>query len=187
MPPPLDLVIWSCRNGSSVEERGTHPRAWDSAFVQHSEMNCRRRHMYWQSKTLYWEGAHQQQGKGTQENCSATWLRVSGFTVMGLVSGSGQSSFLAHIWSHSGSFLVVHASLSRDGFQCKGFWEVGRTYCVLASPASLWPLLNTPGLFWWQYHVPYWDLLLWGNSCEWLFSCLAKAGGCSLWFPSSSF
>ena len=130
-----------------LKEGGPHPRAWESAFVQHLEMNCRRRHMYWQSKTLYWEGAHQQQGKGTQETCSATWLRVSGFMVMGLVSGSGQSSCLAHIWSHSGSFLVVHASLSQDGFQCKGFWEVGRTYCILASPPSLCPLLNTSGLF----------------------------------------
>ena len=29
----------------------------------------------------------EQQGKGTQENCSATWLTVSDFMVMGLVSG----------------------------------------------------------------------------------------------------
>ena len=29
----------------------------------------------------------EQQGKGTQENCSATWLAVLGFMVMGLVSG----------------------------------------------------------------------------------------------------
>ena len=28
----------------------------------------------------------EQQGKGTQENCSAMWLTVSGFMVMGLVS-----------------------------------------------------------------------------------------------------
>ena len=29
----------------------------------------------------------EQQGKGTQENSSAMWLAVSGFMVMGLVSG----------------------------------------------------------------------------------------------------
>ena len=29
----------------------------------------------------------EQQGKGTQENCSAMWLAVLGFMVMGLVSG----------------------------------------------------------------------------------------------------
>ena len=28
----------------------------------------------------------EQQGKGTQENCSAIWLTVSGFMAMGLVS-----------------------------------------------------------------------------------------------------
>ena len=51
----------------------------------------------------------EQEGKGTQENCSATWLAMSGFMVMGLVSWS-----LAN-HSNSESFLVVHASLSQDG------------------------------------------------------------------------
>ena len=37
--------------------------------------------------------------------------------------------------SDSGSFLVTCASLSQDGFQREGFWEVGRTY-GLASPLS---------------------------------------------------
>ena len=32
-------------------------------------------------------GEREQQGKGTQENCSAAWLSVSGLMVMGLVSG----------------------------------------------------------------------------------------------------
>ena len=49
-------------------------------------------------------------GKGTQENCSAMWLAVSGFMVMGLVS---RWSLVNH--SNSESFLVVHASLSQDG------------------------------------------------------------------------
>jgi len=35
----------------------------------------------------------EQQGKGTQENSSATWLKVSGFMVMGLVS---ELSFANH-------------------------------------------------------------------------------------------
>ena len=43
----------------------------------------------------------EQQGKGTQENCSATWLAVSGFMLMGLVS---QLS----LTNHSESFLVVY-------------------------------------------------------------------------------
>ena len=29
----------------------------------------------------------EQEGKGTQENCSTSWLAMSGFMVMGLVSG----------------------------------------------------------------------------------------------------
>ena len=41
-------------------------------------------------------------GKRTQENCSAMWLAVSGFIVMGLVSGLSLANH-----SDSGSFLVV--------------------------------------------------------------------------------
>ena len=43
------------------------------------------------------EKGHQgreQQGKGTQ-NCSATWLVISGFMVMGLISGLSLASHLA--------------------------------------------------------------------------------------------
>ena len=49
-------------------------------------------------------------GKGTQENCSAAWLAVLGFTVMGLVSGWSLANH-----PNSECFLVVHASLSQDG------------------------------------------------------------------------
>ena len=41
------------------------------------------------SKRFYWERAPlggEQEGQGTQENCSS-WLAISGFMVMGLVSG----------------------------------------------------------------------------------------------------
>ena len=54
----------------------------------------------------------ERQGKGTQKNCSATWFEVSGFMVMGLVSGLSLASH-----SDSGSFLVVCALLSQDGLQ----------------------------------------------------------------------
>ena len=63
-----------------------------------------------------------QEGEGNGENCSATWLTVSGFMVIGLVSGLSLASH-----SESGSFLGAHTSLSRDGFQRGGSWEVGRT------------------------------------------------------------
>ena len=68
----------------------------------------------------------EQEGQGTQENCSATWLAVLRCRVIGLVS---RLSLASH--SDSGSFLVACASLSREGFR-----EVGRTY-GLASPLSL--------------------------------------------------
>ena len=61
---------------------------------------------------FYWERAPgwRAVGKGTQENCSAAWLEVLGFMVMGLVS---RLSLANH--SNSESFLMVHASLSQDG------------------------------------------------------------------------
>ena len=48
-----------------------------------------------------------------------TWLKVSGFMVMGLVS---RLSLVNH--SDSGSFLVVHTVLRQDGCQRERFWEV---------------------------------------------------------------
>ena len=52
----------------------------------------------------------EQEGKGTQENCSAAWLTASGFMVMGLVSGLSLANHY-----NSESFLVVHALFSQDG------------------------------------------------------------------------
>ena len=49
--------------------------------------------------------------KGIQD-CSATWLTVLGFMVMGLVSWLCLANH-----SDSGSFLVAHALLNQDGFQ----------------------------------------------------------------------
>ena len=53
-----------------------------------------------------------QEGKGNLENCSAMWIAVSGFLVMGLVSGLSLANH-----SDSGSFLVVQALFSQNGFQ----------------------------------------------------------------------
>ena len=50
-----------------------------------------------------------------------TWLAVSGFMMMGLVS---RLSLVNH--SDSESFLVVHALFSQDGCQRGGFWDVVR-------------------------------------------------------------
>ena len=47
------------------------------------------------------------------------WLALSGFMVMGLVSGWSLANH-----SDSGSFPVVHALLSQDEPQRGGFWAV---------------------------------------------------------------
>ena len=52
-----------------------------------------------------WGGG--QEGEGNGENCSATWLTVSDFIVIRLVSGLSLASH-----SESGSFLGAHASFS---------------------------------------------------------------------------
>ena len=54
-------------------------------------------HVLTKQKTLLGRGAlgREQEGKGTQEHCSAMWLTVSGFTVMGLVSRLSLAKHLA--------------------------------------------------------------------------------------------
>ena len=99
-----------------------------------------RKHTYWQSKRLYreetcWQRA---EGKGSQENCCATWLAVSGFMVMGCFQiVSGQLSFLTHIWSDSGStWWHAHLSVKLD-FSTK---ESGRLvgWCLLPPECSIY-------------------------------------------------
>ena len=73
---------------------------------------------------------------------------------------SGQSSCLAHIWSDSGSFLVVRASLSQDGFQRK---DSGRLVGHIMGWRLLLPFGPSqilPVSFQQQHPVPYQDLLL---------------------------
>ena len=75
----------------------------------------------------------EQQVKGTQENNPVTWLAVSGFMVMGLVSGLSLANH-----SDSESFLVVHACSAKMGVRKKdsGRWS------------DMWGLLLTfPELF----------------------------------------
>ena len=78
----------------------------------------------------------EQQGKGTQENCSAAWLAVSGFMVMGLVSGLS----LAH-HSNSESFLVAqHRPAKMDASERdSGKWT--DTQCLLLTFPKLFRLV----------------------------------------------
>ena len=54
----------------------------------------------------------EQEGKGTQEDCSAMWLGVPGSLVMGLVSGLSRANH-----SDLESFLVAHSLLNQDECQ----------------------------------------------------------------------
>ena len=78
-------------------------------------------HVLTKQETLLGRGTPggEQEGRGIQEDSSATWLTVSGFMVMGLVFGLSLANH-----SDSESFLVVHALFSQDGCQREGFWEV---------------------------------------------------------------
>ena len=49
------------------------------------------------------------------------WLTVSGFMMMGFISGLSLANH-----SDSESFLVMHALFSQNGCQREGFWEVVR-------------------------------------------------------------
>ena len=82
-------------------------------------MDCPRRHTD-KARDFTGKGrlGGEQQAKGTQEDCSAAWLPVSGFTVMWLISRLSLANR-----SDSGSFMVAHTLLSQDGFQLEGFWE----------------------------------------------------------------
>ena len=81
----------------------------------------------------------EQESEGTQGNCSVTWLTVSGFMVMELVSGLSLTNH-----SNSESFLVVHFLFSQDGCQREGFWEVGGQ--VVSTFDISWTLLVGGGL-----------------------------------------
>ena len=78
------------------------------------------------AKDFYWERAPwwRAVGKGNEENCSAAWLAVSGFMVMGLVSG----------WSlanHSNSESPGGAHIAQPRWMlARGILGSGRTHSV---------------------------------------------------------
>ena len=68
-------------------------------------------------------------GQAQRENCLNHLCggSSSGFPLANHLALSGSESIF-------GPPLWARTSLSQDGFQCKGFWEVGRTYYGLAPP-----------------------------------------------------
>ena len=82
----------------------------------------------------------EQKGEGTQEDCSAMWLTVLDFMVMGFVSGLS----LAH-HSNSGSFLVVRGSRRMVSNEKDSGRLVGHTDWRLLSPFDLSQILPIGG------------------------------------------
>ena len=80
----------------------------------------------------------EQQGKGTQETCSATWFTVSSFMRMGLVSGWSLARHLARPILGLAWVLLGSARTSQESeLQLQESWEVG-------PPTSQGPLLTPP-------------------------------------------
>ena len=93
----------------------------------------------WQSKRFYWERAPgwRAVGKGTQENCSAAWLAVLGFMVMGLVSGWPLAN-------HSNSVFPGGARIAQPRWMlARGILESGQTGRVSSRPFP-----NSSGWWW---------------------------------------
>ena len=115
--------------------------------------------------------------KGTQ-NCSATWLSVSGFMVMGLVSGCPLAND-----SDSGSFLVGHSLLSHDGCQQdSGRWK-DRWHFLLTFPEPFgrWWLISSVFLTRTSCHKITHQMVYCGAQPGWVVSVsvlpLTEAGG----------
>ena len=115
----------------------------------------------------------EQQGEGTQENSSATWLTVSGFLVMGLGSGLSSTNH-----SDSESCLVLHALFGQDGCQWEGFWEVVGHVVFRFDLSRTLPVGG--GLFV-PCSLPGPPVIK--QFMQWLLGCLARVGGFSQCAP----
>ena len=126
----LSLSSWVLFNFSPVVGSRTPSRASGVGSCLTLRKELSEEDMCWQNKRIYWKGrpGGEQQGKGTQENCSAWCLPVSGFMVMGLVSRLSLAN------QSASSFLVAYSLLSQDGCQQEGFWDMVRN---MASPFDL--------------------------------------------------
>jgi len=99
-----------------------------------------RRHMCWESKKFYWKGCAggEQQGKGTQENSSVTWLAVSRFMVMGLVS---RSSFLFGLRVLPGGACLVQPRWVLERRILGGGQTCGISFCLFLNSSYCGGLL----------------------------------------------
>ena len=106
----------------------------------------------------------EQECKGTQENCSATWLAVSGFMVMGLVSGLSLPNHLTQSLSWGCTPCLAKWMPERrilgGGRTCGFSFDLSQTLPVGGGLLVLCSLQGPPV----------------NNSCKWLLWCLARVG-----------
>ena len=179
--PTIDVIL-------SLDGISLRAREW--ALVQHPEMNCPWRHRTDKAKDFIGKGplGGQQQGKGTQENCSASRLAVSGFMVVQLAFWvaivSGQSScFCLHLVQLR---ALPGASFSQDGFQREDFWGDWQDILWTGVSSASWPLLDFPwvGCGSFTGFVFFWSILRWETEAK-VLRCPAKAGSFSQWLPNN--
>ena len=113
------FCLWTSNCSSTVAGRGTPSRAWKWApnirqWIVQGDASC------FADKARHFNGkghlGREQEGKGTQENCSATWLGFHGDGIS-FRDVFGQSFWLSPFW---------WCLFSQDGCWCQweGFWEV---------------------------------------------------------------
>ena len=139
-------MIWG-RPNVITPRRGTFPGPKLSSCLTLRNELSEEIHVLTRKKILLGRSTRaESSGKGTQENCSAMWLTVLGFMVMGIVSGLSLIN-----QSDSESFLVVPALLSQDEGQWEGFLDV---VWHMVSPFDLSWTLPVGGGLWVPCSLP---------------------------------
>ena len=133
--------------------QGSNPGFPHCRWILYQLSHQGRRHRYWQSKRLYWEGAIGRTIGGLENSgellCSSLRLLVIEFVF--------ELSLANH--SDSGSYLVTWASFSQDGFQQEELLDVGRNmdwyiFHLLTFPEFIQLVVAC------KFCIPYQDLLL---------------------------
>lgn len=147
--------------------------------------------MCWLSERLSWDGmARQRAGSGNPGELLCHVFTVSGFRIMGFVSRLSLAHHLAcsYIWHDCGpSCRYTHLSAKVDSIM-RASWRLAGHIMGLHFLPPCGPSQILSVSFQQQHHVPYGDLLLWGNlwGCKRSSLYLNKAGGFSQCFPNPS-
>ena len=136
---------------------------------------------YWQAKDCM--GKWGSRVKGTQEDCSATWLPGSGFMVMRLVS---RLSLASHLARPLVRFRVLPGGRRTSEPRWVPAWGFWGDWQDKSSPPSCFgpPEFSQLVFVAAPQKLFYWDFLWWDSSGKQFSSCLAKVGGFGQRFPN---